>query len=108
MYIAAPVEHPACAYPQARTHNLSMHVRTRTLVQYIVCVQAGAGWSSSGAANGSTAGSPSASSSGGGGAASDPMALLFNANLLADRNKAFELFRKSYRQNEVRVHRPPS
>jgi len=26
---------------------------------------------------------------------------LSNANLLADRNKAFELFRKSYRKNEV-------
>ncbi len=27
---------------------------------------------------------------------------LMNASLLADRNQAFELFRKSYRQNEVR------
>ncbi|GLI60663.1 hypothetical protein VaNZ11_002864, partial [Volvox africanus] len=31
----------------------------------------------------------------------DEMAVLMNTNLLADRNKAFELFRKSYRQNEV-------
>jgi kinesin family protein 6/9 len=32
----------------------------------------------------------------------DSMAALLSADLLADRNKAFELFRKSYRQNEVR------
>ncbi|KXZ55340.1 KLP1 protein [Gonium pectorale] len=35
------------------------------------------------------------------GGAADDMAVLMNTNLLADRNKAFELFRKSYRQNEV-------
>lgn len=38
---------------------------------------------------------------GGAGGAADEMAVLMNTNLLADRNKAFELFRKSYRQNEV-------
>ncbi|GIM04993.1 hypothetical protein Vretimale_9468, partial [Volvox reticuliferus] len=53
-----------------------------------------------------------ASAGGGGGTAAvaapqvassvaDEMAMLMNTNLLADRNKAFELFRKSYRQNEV-------
>ena len=31
----------------------------------------------------------------------DDIAALMNTNLLGDRNKAFELFRKSYRQNEV-------
>ncbi|KAG1675136.1 hypothetical protein FOA52_003359 [Chlamydomonas sp. UWO 241] len=31
----------------------------------------------------------------------DDLAALTNTNLLGDRNKAFELFRKSYRQNEV-------
>ena len=31
----------------------------------------------------------------------DDIATLMNTNLLGDRNKAFELFRKSYRQNEV-------
>ncbi|KAL6757573.1 P-loop containing nucleoside triphosphate hydrolase protein [Haematococcus lacustris] len=35
------------------------------------------------------------------GPAEDDMALLLNANLLVDRTQAFELFRKSYRQNEV-------
>ncbi|KAG2496239.1 hypothetical protein HYH03_005837 [Edaphochlamys debaryana] len=38
---------------------------------------------------------------GGGGGVAEEMAALMNTNLLADRNKAFELFRKSYRQNEV-------
>ncbi|KAG2448579.1 hypothetical protein HYH02_006470 [Chlamydomonas schloesseri] len=38
---------------------------------------------------------------GGGGGVAEEMAVLMNINLLADRNKAFELFRKSYRQNEV-------
>ncbi|KAG2448578.1 hypothetical protein HYH02_006469 [Chlamydomonas schloesseri] len=38
---------------------------------------------------------------GGGGGVAEEMAVLMNTNLLADRNKAFELFRKSYRQNEV-------
>jgi kinesin family protein 6/9 len=33
----------------------------------------------------------------------DDIAALMNTNLLGDRNKAFELFRKSYRQNEVRL-----
>eukprot|EP00877_Chromochloris_zofingiensis_P015099 jgi/Chrzof1/9843/Cz04g18020.t1 len=32
---------------------------------------------------------------------SEVLSALLNTNLLADRNKAFELFRKSYRQNEV-------
>mmetsp|Transcript_31029 Transcript_31029/g.80829 ORF Transcript_31029/g.80829 Transcript_31029/m.80829 type:complete len:928 (+) Transcript_31029:376-3159(+) len=59
--------------------------------------QAGQGWSAP--SNESLGGSPSSSSSSA--AAADPMSQLFNANLLADRNKAFELFRKSYRQNEV-------
>lgn len=31
----------------------------------------------------------------------DDISALMNTNLLGDRNKAFELFRKSYRQNEV-------
>lgn len=31
----------------------------------------------------------------------DDITTLMNTNLLGDRNKAFELFRKSYRQNEV-------
>ena len=58
------------------------------------------------------ASSPAASSSsaGGGGNAApmgstsvsvDDISALMNTNLLGDRNKAFELFRKSYRQNEV-------
>ena len=34
----------------------------------------------------------------------DDITTLMNTNLLGDRNKAFELFRKSYRQNEVRVY----
>ena len=45
-----------------------------------------------------------AQASGGGGAAAaeeDASDVLINTNLLADRNKAFELFRKSYRKNEV-------
>ena len=33
--------------------------------------------------------------------ASDDMDVLANTNLLADRNKAFEIFRKSYRKSEV-------
>lgn len=38
----------------------------------------------------------------GGGGGGDDVAALMNVSVLADRNKAFELFRKSYRQNEVR------
>lgn len=48
----------------------------------------------------------SAGSAGSGSHASagvDDVSALMNTALLADRNKAFELFRKSYRQNEVRV-----
>ncbi len=33
--------------------------------------------------------------------AADDLTALMNTSLLGDRNKAFELFRKSYRQNEV-------
>ncbi|KAF5843229.1 P-loop containing nucleoside triphosphate hydrolase protein [Dunaliella salina] len=55
----------------------------------------GQGWSAP--PSESSGGSPSSNAA----AAADPMSQLFNANLLADRNKAFELFRKSYRQNEV-------
>jgi len=66
----------------------------------VVCTQAGAGWS-----NPQGAGSPTSSTSSAAPPAPsvDPTSQLFNANLLADRNKAFELFRKSYRQNEVRA-----
>eukprot|EP00955_Chlamydomonas_euryale_P084214 363937-Chlamydomonas_euryale.AAC.9 len=46
--------------------------------------------------------SPAASGGGGAGAANaDDLAALMNTDMLGDRNKAFELFRKSYRQNEV-------
>lgn len=38
---------------------------------------------------------------------SEVLSALLNTNLLADRNKAFELFRKSYRQNEVRGRGAP-
>ena len=52
----------------------------------------------------SRAGAGAASSSSSAGVrGEDEMAVLMDASLLADRNKAFELFRKSYRQNEVRV-----
>ncbi|GLC59507.1 hypothetical protein PLESTB_001494800 [Pleodorina starrii] len=56
-----------------------------------------------GGAAGSAVGGPSSSASASSAATSvaDEMAVLMNTNLLADRNKAFELFRKSYRQNEV-------
>eukprot|EP00798_Chlamydomonas_sp_ICE-L_P003531 gene3531-13598_t len=46
---------------------------------------------------GGSGGSGGGGSGGGGG---DDISALFNTNMLADRNKAFELFRKSYRQNE--------
>lgn len=46
---------------------------------------------------GPNGGSSSLASAGG-----DDVSTLMNTALLADRNKAFELFRKSYRQNEVR------
>ena len=57
---------------------------------------------------GAASGSDSGRHDGGAGADSlassvDDIATLMNTNLLGDRNKAFELFRKSYRQNEVNV-----
>ncbi|PNW88606.1 hypothetical protein CHLRE_01g036800v5 [Chlamydomonas reinhardtii] len=51
--------------------------------------------------SGAGPGPGSAAAAGGGGGPADELAVLMNTNLLADRNKAFELFRKSYRQNEV-------
>ena len=53
--------------------------------------------------SGAGPGPGSAAAAGGGGGPADELAVLMNTNLLADRNKAFELFRKSYRQNEVGV-----
>ncbi len=60
---------------------------------------AGAGQGAGGVGGGGAGGG--GGDAGGGGGAADEMVVLMNTNLLADRNKAFELFRKSYRQNEV-------